>query len=224
MDTGCRRLEEAPQRIRAALVVSRVWLPYGSLASLLRKYTASYVWPNEFQLHRAVFGHSDRLPGPGLILILFVGHIKKEPSPTVPLLSNAKLSAPAQSLKILVAIFPNQSDGCDSTIETENQASKLEATQPKRARKPSKKAKVREEGVPRQEIRQQTDSGSRQQEGRSHRHDEAPRGATLAEIMATMGRQAHTVRGFVSILGSKGGEKIESSKSDAGERTYKIAR
>jgi hypothetical protein len=29
---------------------------------------------------------------------------------------------------------------------------------------------------------------------------------------------------FVSILGGKGGEKIESSKSDAGERTYRIAK
>src|SRR3984957_19318877 len=50
------------------------------------------------------------------------------------------------------------------------------------------------------------------------------KGATLAEIMATTGWQAHTVRGFVSILGSKGGEKIESSKNAAGERTYKIAK
>jgi hypothetical protein len=50
------------------------------------------------------------------------------------------------------------------------------------------------------------------------------KGATLAEIMATTGWQAHTVRGFVSILGSKGGEKIESSKSADGERTYKIAK
>jgi len=31
-------------------------------------------------------------------------------------------------------------------------------------------------------------------------------------------RRPHTVRGFVSILGSKGGEKIESSKNDVGER------
>ena len=50
------------------------------------------------------------------------------------------------------------------------------------------------------------------------------KGATLGEIMATTGWQRHTVRGFVSVLGSKGGEKIESSKNAAGERTYKIAR
>jgi hypothetical protein len=51
-----------------------------------------------------------------------------------------------------------------------------------------------------------------------------PEGATLSEIMASMGWQKHTVRGFVSMLGSKGGEKIESSKNAAGERTYSIAR
>jgi hypothetical protein len=50
------------------------------------------------------------------------------------------------------------------------------------------------------------------------------KGATLAEIMKATGWQPHTVRGFVSLLGSKGGEKIESSKSEAGERSYKIAK
>jgi hypothetical protein len=49
------------------------------------------------------------------------------------------------------------------------------------------------------------------------------KGATLAEIMNATGWQAHTVRGFVSILGSKGGRKIESAKNDAGERSYHIA-
>jgi hypothetical protein len=50
------------------------------------------------------------------------------------------------------------------------------------------------------------------------------KGATLAEIVEATGWQKHTVRGFVSILGSKGGEKIESSKSADGERTYRIAK
>ena len=50
------------------------------------------------------------------------------------------------------------------------------------------------------------------------------KGATLAEIMKVTGWQPHTVRGFVSILCSKGGEKIESSKNAAGERTYKIGK
>jgi len=50
------------------------------------------------------------------------------------------------------------------------------------------------------------------------------KGATLAEIMETTGWQPHTVRGFVSVLGSKGGEKVESSKNAAGERSYRIAK
>jgi len=46
----------------------------------------------------------------------------------------------------------------------------------------------------------------------------------LAEIMKATGWQPHTVRGFISTLGSKGGEKIESSKNAAGGRTYKIGK
>ena len=42
--------------------------------------------------------------------------------------------------------------------------------------------------------------------------------------MKATGWQPHTVRGFVSILGKKGGDKIESSKSTDSERTYKIAK
>jgi len=50
------------------------------------------------------------------------------------------------------------------------------------------------------------------------------KGVTLADIMKVTGWQAHTVRGFVSILGSKGGEAIESSKNAEGERSYRIAK
>ena len=50
------------------------------------------------------------------------------------------------------------------------------------------------------------------------------KGVTLPQIREATGWQAHTVRGFVSLLGSKSGEKIESSRSTAGERTYRIAK
>lgn len=50
------------------------------------------------------------------------------------------------------------------------------------------------------------------------------KGATLAELTEATGWQKHTVRGFISILGSKGGVKVESSKNDAGERSYRIAK
>jgi Protein of unknown function (DUF3489) len=49
------------------------------------------------------------------------------------------------------------------------------------------------------------------------------KGATLPEIIKATGWQPHTV-GFVSILGSEGGEKIDPSKNAAGERTYKIGK
>jgi hypothetical protein len=50
------------------------------------------------------------------------------------------------------------------------------------------------------------------------------KGVTLAEIVEATAWQKHTVRGFMSILGSKGGEKIESSKNAAGERSYHLAK
>jgi hypothetical protein len=67
-------------------------------------------------------------------------------------------------------------------------------------------------------------------EGRSNKKAEVltmikrAKGATLAEIMEATGWQAHTVRGFVSILSSKGGEKVKSSKNANGQRTYRIAK
>ena len=50
------------------------------------------------------------------------------------------------------------------------------------------------------------------------------RGASLPEIMAVTGWQAHSVRGFISTAGKKPGVRIESSKNDSGERVYRIAK
>jgi hypothetical protein len=49
-----------------------------------------------------------------------------------------------------------------------------------------------------------------------------PKGATLAEIRKATGWQAHSVRGFISTAAKKHGLKIESTKSEAGDRVYKI--
>jgi hypothetical protein len=50
------------------------------------------------------------------------------------------------------------------------------------------------------------------------------KGATLAEIMKATDWQAHSVRGFISIATKKHSINIESSKSDAGDRVYKVTK
>jgi hypothetical protein len=50
------------------------------------------------------------------------------------------------------------------------------------------------------------------------------KGATLAEIMKATGWQAHSVRGFISTASKKHGITIESSKSESGDRVYKIVK
>ena len=49
-----------------------------------------------------------------------------------------------------------------------------------------------------------------------------PKGASLAEIMKTTAWQAHSVRGFLSTAAKKHGLKIESTKTEAGDRVYQI--
>ena len=98
-----------------------------------------------------------------------------------------------------------------------------------KATKPAKSAKAAKNEKPTKKAAAGKKSGGDKGE-RSNKKAEVvammkrAKGATLAEIMEATGWQKHTVRGFVSILGSKGGEKIESSKNAAGERTYKITK
>ena len=111
-----------------------------------------------------------------------------------------------------------------STIDSENISKPAPEAQPKGRRKPAKKAK----GV-KKSPKVKKAAGKPKSVGTNKKAEviammRRAKGATLAEIMAATGWQKHTVRGFVSILGSKGGEKIESSKNAAGERTFKIGK
>jgi hypothetical protein len=47
-------------------------------------------------------------------------------------------------------------------------------------------------------------------------------GATLSEIVQSMGWQKHTVRGFMAGAMKKAGHAVESFKPEGGERTYRI--
>jgi Protein of unknown function (DUF3489) len=113
----------------------------------------------------------------------------------------------------------------ENAIDSENNSKPApEAAKPKGARKHTKKAKPsKKAGHPKK-------ASGKSKADRTNKKAEViammkrAKGATLAEIVKATGWQQHTVRGFVSILGSKGGEKIESSKNAAGERTYKIGK
>ncbi len=50
-------------------------------------------------------------------------------------------------------------------------------------------------------------------------------GATMAEIVKATDWQNHSIRGFISgTITKKMGLKVESTKNEAGERTYRIAK
>jgi hypothetical protein len=47
-------------------------------------------------------------------------------------------------------------------------------------------------------------------------------GATISELMRTMGWQRHTVRGFMAGSMKKAGYAVEAFKPEGGERSYRI--
>ena len=54
---------------------------------------------------------------------------------------------------------------------------------------------------------------------------ERKEGATLPQLMKATGWQAHSVRGFLSgALGKKMGLTVESTKSDTGDRVYRLGK
>jgi hypothetical protein len=112
----------------------------------------------------------------------------------------------------------------ENAIDSQNISKpSADTAKPKDARKPAKKAK------PVKSVRAKKTATKPKGDRANKKADviammKRAKGATLAEIMKATAWQPHTVRGFVSILGSKGGEKIESSKNAIGERTYKIGK
>jgi hypothetical protein len=88
------------------------------------------------------------------------------------------------------------------------------ATPAKKAHKPPKKATVRKaEGV-REGSKTAQVVAMLQRKG----------GATMSDLIAKMGWQKHTVRGFIAGTMKKAGYAVESFKPEGGERTYRITR
>ena len=119
--------------------------------------------------------------------------------------------------------------GAAEATAAETGSAKQETAKPKAARKnakPSKKGKAAKQVKPAKKAAAAKKPGKVSE--RSNKKADViammmrAKGVTLVEIMQATGWQRHTVRGFVSILGSKGGHTIESTKSAAGERTYRI--
>jgi len=112
----------------------------------------------------------------------------------------------------------------NTTTESEKNASAPEVPQPKTKRTPAKKAKSAKKAGRAKKATSKPKADRTNKKAEVIAMMKRAKGAALPEIMKATGWQPHTVRGFVSILGSKGGEKIESSKNAAGERTYKIGK
>lgn len=108
----------------------------------------------------------------------------------------------------------SQKRGAPKATKSAKKAAKQAKAAPKKQAK-EKVAKVKEAKVPREFSKKNIVLELlRRKEG-----------ATMAEIAKATDWQNHSIRGFISgNLTKKMGLTVESSKSDAGERTYKIAK
>jgi hypothetical protein len=112
----------------------------------------------------------------------------------------------------------------EKTIDSENTSTPAAEVPATKGRKPAKKAKTAKKARAAKKAAAKPKADRTKKKAEVIEMMKRAKGATLAEIMKATDWQPHTVRGFVSILGSKGGEKIESSKNATGERTYKIGK
>jgi hypothetical protein len=104
---------------------------------------------------------------------------------------------------------PVRRNEMNSTTESEKNASAPEVQQPKTKR--TKKANAAKKPTRAKKATSKPSTERANKKAEVIALMKRAKGATLAEIIAATKWQAHTI----SILGSKGGEKIESSKSSA---------
>ncbi len=127
----------------------------------------------------------------------------------------AEQGAPVAPAKAASKKAATQKEGAPKGQETAKGA-KAKAPAPKKAAKAAKKAAKpeRKATAPRAESKGANilDMIAR------------AKGATLAEIMKATDWQAHSVRGFISIAAKKHSINIESSKNEAGDRVYRVAK
>src|SRR5688572_18054427 len=111
-----------------------------------------------------------------------------------------------------------------TTMTTQETATKTENGNPKRAKASKKSANAKKARTARQAkagTAKRTRSGSKAEKVLELM--KRKEGATLAEIAKATDWQNHSIRGFVSgHVTKKLGLKVESTKSEAGERTYRI--
>jgi hypothetical protein len=120
-------------------------------------------------------------------------------------------------------------------VAPEKASSKKQASQRKGAAKGQKAAKGgKAKAAPKKELKAGKKSAKREAAKATTPRAESKgakilamieraKGATLAEIQKATDWQAHSVRGFLSTAAKKHGLKIESTKTESGDRLYKIA-
>jgi Protein of unknown function (DUF3489) len=111
-------------------------------------------------------------------------------------------------------------------MSTEETTTKTETANPKKAKASKKPAKAKKTATPKKAAKAtKAKRTSRPGSKASIVLDLMKRkeGATLPEIAKATDWQNHSIRGFVSgHVTKKLGLKVESTKSEAGERTYRI--
>src|ERR1700680_1484425 len=119
-------------------------------------------------------------------------------------------------------------------VAPEKASSKKGATQMKGAPKRQKAAKGKAKAVPKKKAKAGAKAAkpAHAKEASTPRAESKgakileligrPKGATLAEIVKATDWQKHSIRGFLSTAAKKHGLKIESTKTEAGDRVYQI--